>query len=42
VYITRELGRELKWNPDAEQFVDDAEANKLLDRPRRKGYELPV
>ena len=39
--ITRELGRKLKWNPDVEQFVDDDEANKLVDRPRRKGFELP-
>ena len=39
--ITRELGRKLQWNPDTEQFVGDDEANTLLDRPRRKGYELP-
>lgn len=42
VNITREAGRKLKWNPDTEQFEGDAEANKLLDRPRRAGYELPV
>ena len=42
VNITRELGRKLTWNPDQEQFENDDEANKLLDRPRRKGYELPV
>jgi predicted dehydrogenase len=41
VNITRELGRKLRWNPDAEQFIDDPEANKLLDRPRRAGFELP-
>ena len=40
--ITRELGRKLTWNPDREQFENDDEANQLLDRPRRKGYELPV
>jgi hypothetical protein len=39
--ITRELGRRLLWDPQSEQFVDDAEANTLLDRPRRVGYELP-
>jgi len=38
--ITRELGRKLRWNPDTEQFVEDDEANQLLDRPRRAGYEL--
>jgi hypothetical protein len=25
-----------------ETFPDDAEASKLLDRPRRKGFELPA
>jgi hypothetical protein len=39
--ITRELGRKLKWNPDAEQFVGDDDANALLDRPRRAEFELP-
>lgn len=39
--ITRELGRKLQWDPDAEQFVGDVEANGLLVRPRREGYELP-
>jgi predicted dehydrogenase len=39
--ITRRLGRVLKWDPAKEQFLGDDEANKLLDRPRRKGYELP-
>lgn len=39
--IAREVGRRLKWNPDVEQFVDDKEANALLDRPRRAGFELP-
>jgi predicted dehydrogenase len=39
--ITRELGRTLRWDPKAERFVGDDQANRLLDRPRRKGYELP-
>ncbi|HOX02849.1 MAG TPA: Gfo/Idh/MocA family oxidoreductase [Candidatus Paceibacterota bacterium] len=39
--IARLLGRRLKWDPARELF-DDAEANSLLDRPRRKGYELPA
>ena len=39
--IARELGRRLQWNPDLEQFVADDEANQLLIRPRRSGYELP-
>ena len=41
VNIGRELGRKLRWNPKAEKFVGDEEANKLLSRPGRKGYELP-
>ncbi len=41
VNITRELGRKLRWDPGKEQFVGDEEANKLVSRPRRKGYELP-
>ena len=40
--ITRQLGRKLQWDPAKEQFVGDDEANKLVDRPRRKGYELPA
>jgi hypothetical protein len=41
VNITRRIGRPLKWNPATEQFQGDDEANALLKRPRRKGYELP-
>jgi hypothetical protein len=40
--IARCLGRRLKWDPIKEQFVGDDEANKLVDRPRRKGFELPA
>jgi predicted dehydrogenase len=39
--ITRELNRRVRWDPDNEKFIDDDEANLLLDRPRRSGYELP-
>ncbi len=42
VNITRQLNRRLKWDPETEHFPADAEANDLLTRPRRKGYELPV
>jgi len=41
VNITRRLNRKLQWDPVKEQFVGDDEANKLVDLPRRKGYELP-
>jgi predicted dehydrogenase len=40
--ITRELGRKLRWNPEAERFEGDGEANRLLRRTRRQGYELPA
>ena len=39
--IARELNRSLKWDPKQEQFVDDPEADRLLNRPRRTGFELP-
>ena len=41
VNIARELGRTLKWDPKAERFTNDAEANKMISRERRKGFELP-
>ncbi|MDO4586589.1 MAG: Gfo/Idh/MocA family oxidoreductase [Planctomycetia bacterium] len=39
--IARYLGRSLKWNPEKELFVGDDEANQWLERPARKGFELP-
>jgi predicted dehydrogenase len=39
--ITRELQRPLRWDPEKEVFAGDEEANQLLTRPRRKGFELP-
>lgn len=39
--ITRQLMRPLKWDPAKEVFPGDDEANALLDRPRRPGWELP-
>jgi hypothetical protein len=39
--IARELRRKVHWDPQTESFAGDDEANRLLDRPRRKGYELP-
>lgn len=39
--ITRAAGRALRWNPETERFVGDADADKLLSRPRRSGFELP-
>ena len=42
INIAREVGRKLRWNPVKEQIVGDPEANALLDRTRRKGWELPM
>jgi hypothetical protein len=39
--IARWVGRRLRWDPVEECFPDDAEANALVDRPRRKPYQLP-
>jgi predicted dehydrogenase len=40
--ITRRAGRPLKWDPAKETFLGDEEANRLVNRPRRKSYELPA
>jgi hypothetical protein len=39
--IALQTGKKLKWNPVANRF-DDAEANKLLFRPRRGPWQLKV
>lgn len=38
--IAMRLGRKLAWNPEQELFPGDAEANRLLSRERRKGFEI--
>lgn len=37
-----QVGKTLKWDPVAERFTNCDEANAMLSRPRRKGYELPA
>jgi hypothetical protein len=39
-HAAMKLNRKLLWNPDKEQFVNDAEANSLLSRPQRKEYAI--
>ena len=34
------LKRPLKWDPDKEDFVGDAEASRLVDRPRRGPWQI--
>jgi predicted dehydrogenase len=38
--IAMRLGRSLRWDPEAERFVDDAEADGWLRREQRAGYEV--
>lgn len=40
--IAYDLGRPIKWNPEAEKFVDDpeAEANRLFNKTYSEGYTL--
>ncbi len=38
--IAMRLGRRLKWDPDKEEFVGDAEANRMLSRPMRAPWTL--
>jgi predicted dehydrogenase len=38
--ISIRLGRKLKWDPKAERFEHDAEANKMLSRPMRRPWSL--
>jgi len=33
-------GRKIKWDPDKEQIVGDAEANRWLDRPKREPWRI--
>jgi hypothetical protein len=40
--IARTVGRPLRWDAVREEFEGDEEANRYLDRPRRRGFELPA
>jgi hypothetical protein len=40
--ISIRLKRPLKWDPKAEQFAGDPEANALLTRPMRAPWKLEV
>ncbi len=38
--ISIRVGRPIRWDPAAEQILDDPKASALLSAPRRSGYEL--
>ncbi len=38
--IAMRLGRKLRWDPDKEQFVNDAQASRMLSRPMRSPWRL--
>ena len=40
--IAMRVGRRLRFDPDRERFIDDAEANTYLTKQYRQGYELPA
>jgi hypothetical protein len=40
--IALKVGRNLKWDPKDEHILDDAEANRMLSRPMRAPWTLPV
>ncbi len=37
-HIAMKLKRKLRWDPEKEQFLDDAQANAMLSRPQRAPY----
>jgi hypothetical protein len=40
--IALRLGRKLTWDPGAELFIGDEEANGMLSRIQRAPYQLPI
>ena len=40
--ISWEVGRSIRWNGEKEQVIDDEEADSLVTKPYRKGWELEV
>jgi hypothetical protein len=38
--VAKQLGRNLRWDPRAEHFIDDAEANRLLSLAKRPPWNV--
>ena len=39
-FIAMQLQRPLHWDPEKEQFTDDEEANRMLNRPYRTPWNI--
>jgi len=39
-YIAMKLGRKLRWDPQAERFINDEEANHWLDYMHREPWTM--
>ena len=37
--ISLRTGRKIRWNPETEEIIGDAEASKWLERPYRKPWD---
>ncbi len=40
--ISTRLGKKLRWDPLKQEFIGDADANKMLSRPMREPWKLEV
>lgn len=40
--ITERLNRPIHWDPKTEQIIGDSAARRMMDRPRRAPYTLPI
>ena len=40
--IAARTGRDLKWDAEAEQIIGDDQANSMISRPYREGYEIQM
>ncbi len=40
--IAARLGRKIEWDPKAERIVDDDQAQSLVSREKRQGYEIEM
>jgi hypothetical protein len=38
--ISLRLGRGITWDPESEQCIEDSQANAMLKREQRAGYEI--